>query len=92
MERNLRPLGRRLFVQPEPPEAQTKSGLHIPERSQESPTIGVIMATGPNCDPQCKVGAKVIFGKYVGATVHAQDQELRLIEDRDVLAVLEETK
>lgn len=94
---SLRPLHDRLIVKRSEPELKTASGIVIPDSAGEKPEQGEILAVGPGKRNDkgdfialaVKPGDKVLFGKYSGQTVKVDGQELLVIREEDVFAVLE---
>jgi chaperonin GroES len=95
---NLRPLEDRVIVTQAKAEEQTKSGLFIPDSAQEKPQRGTVVAVGPGKMNEAgkrvavdlKVGDTVIYGKYGGTDIKLDDQEYKILESRDVYAVVED--
>lgn len=93
----IRPLHDRLIVKRSEPELKTASGIVIPDSAGEKPEQGEILAVGPGkrndrgdfIALSVKPGDKVLFGKYTGQTVKYEGQEVLVIREDDVLAVLE---
>ncbi len=92
----LRPLGDKLVVKPLDKQQTTKSGIYIPETAKEKPQEGEVLAVGTGkwvndtLKPlEVKVGDKILFSKYGGDEVKIDDQELKIISESDVLAVVE---
>ena len=93
----LRPLQDRLIVKRSDPELKTASGIVIPDSAGEKPEQGEVLAVGPgkrsdNGDfiaPAVKPGQRVLFGKYSGQTVKLDGQEVLVIREDDVLAIIE---
>jgi chaperonin GroES len=89
---NLRPLHDRVIVKRLDQETKTASGLIIPEK----PDQGEILAVGNgkvqengNVRPlEVKVGDRVLFGKYSGQTVKVNGEELLVMREEDIMAVL----
>ncbi len=94
---NLKPLGDRVIVKPAEAEEQTKSGLYIPDTAKEKPQRGEVMAVGEGkrqddgtrVPVDVKVGDTVIFGKYGGTEVKIDGVEYKILEERDIIAVVE---
>ena len=94
----LRPLGDRVVVKPLPREEMTKSGIVLPDTVKEKPQEGEIIAAGPgrlNDDGEreqmdVKVGDKVLYAKYAGTEFKVDDEELLIISQKDILAVVED--
>lgn len=93
----LKPLGDRLVVRPTPREEMTKSGIVLPDTAKERPQEGTIMAAGPGrlLDDGSReamdvaVGQKILFQKYAGTEFKLDDEELLILSQKDVLAVIE---
>ena len=94
----LKPLGDRLVVKPTPREEMTKSGIVLPDTAKEKPQEGEILAIGPGAfDTEgkriamdVKVGQKVLYGKYSGTEFKLEDDELLIVSQKDILAVVGE--
>jgi chaperonin GroES len=96
---NLKPLGDRVIVKPAEAEEQTKSGLVIPDSAQEKPQRGEVIAVGEGrwdedgerrIPVDVKVGDTVIYGKYGGTDVKIEGVEYKILESRDIYAVVED--
>jgi chaperonin GroES len=94
----LQPLGDRVVVKPTPREEMTKSGIVLPDTAKEKPQEGMILAVGPGAfDTEgkriamdVKVGQKVLYGKYAGTEFKLDDDELLIVSQKDILAVVGE--
>ena len=94
----LRPLGDRVLVKPIERETQLPSGLVLPETAKDKPQIGEILAVGPGARTEdgkripldVQVGQKVAFPKYAGTELKLDGEEYLLIQERDLLAIVEE--
>ena len=93
----LRPLGDRVVIEPTPREEMTKSGLVLPDTAKEKPQEGTIIAAGPgkiNDDGKrepmdVKQGDKVLYAKYAGTEFKVEDQDLLILSQKDILAIVE---
>jgi chaperonin GroES len=93
----IRPLHDRIVVKRLEQETKTASGIVIPDQAAEKPDQGVVKAVGNGkvgddgkVRPlDVKVGDKVLFGKYSGQTVKVGDDELLVMREDDVMAVVE---
>lgn len=86
----LKPLGDRLVIRQVEAEETTKSGIVLPGQSKEKPQEAVVVARGEGVESELlKEGAKVIYSKYAGNTVKIDDEELIIVKEEDVLAVVE---
>jgi chaperonin GroES len=92
----LQPLGDRVVVKPMPREEMTKSGIVLPDTAKEKPQEGMILAIGPGAfdtdgkrmTMDVKVGQKVLYGKYAGTEFKLDDEELLIVSQKDILAVV----
>lgn len=96
MATKLTPLGDKLVVKPLERHEVTKSGIYIPETAKEKPQEGEVLAVGSGkyidgklMPLDVKVGDKVLFSKYGGDEIKIDDQELKIISESDVLAIIE---
>ncbi len=94
---NLRPLHDRVIVKRTEEERTTPGGIVIPDSAAEKPIKGEIIAAG-NGKLQdsgevrpldVKVGDKVLFGKYSGTEVKVDGDELLVMREDDIMAVIE---
>ncbi|EJC62725.1 co-chaperone GroES [Alcaligenes ammonioxydans] len=93
----LRPLNDRVIVKRLDNERTTASGIVIPESATEKPDQGEILAVGPGKKTEdgkvlaldLKVGDKVLFGKYSGQSVKIDGEELLVIREEEIFAVIE---
>ncbi|MDE2608905.1 MAG: co-chaperone GroES [Burkholderiales bacterium] len=93
---NLRPLHDRVIVKRLDNETKTASGIVIPEAAAEKPDQGEILAVGPGKKDDkgnlialdVKVGDRVLFGKYAGQSVKIDGQELLVMREEDLMAVV----
>lgn len=93
----LRPLQDRVIVKRVDNERTTASGIVIPESAAEKPDQGEVLAVGPGKKTEdgkviavdLKVGDKVLFGKYAGQSVKVDGEEVLVIREDEVLAVIE---
>ena len=94
----LRPLGDRVVIQPTPREEMTKSGIVLPDTAKEKPQEGKIIAAGPgriNDDGKREPmdvaeGQKVLYAKYAGTEFKIDGEELLIVSQKDILAVVED--
>ena len=92
----LRPLGDRVVIQPTPREEMTKSGIVLPDTAKEKPQEGTILAVGPGAFDNdgkrvamdVEVGQKVLYGKYAGTEFKLEDDELLIVSQKDILAIV----
>ena len=94
----LRPLGDRVVIQPTPREEMTKSGIVLPDTAKEKPQEGTILAVGPGgldnegkrTPMDVKEGQKVLYAKYAGTEFKVDGEELLIVSQKDILAVVED--
>jgi chaperonin GroES len=72
-----------------------RGGLYIPDTAKEKPQQGEILAIGPGrfekdkrVPMDVKVGDKVLYGKYSGTEVTVDGEQLLIVRETDVLAIL----
>jgi chaperonin GroES len=93
----LRPLHDRVIIKRLDNERKTASGIVIPDSAAEKPDQGEILAVGNGKVGDdgkvrplgVKVGDKVLFGKYSGQTVKVDGEELLVMREEDIMAVVE---
>jgi len=93
----LRPLHDRVVVKRLENETKTASGFVIPDNAAEKPDQGEVLAVGPGrldedgdrIKMDVKVGDRVLFGKYSGQTVKVDGEELLVMKEEDLFAVVE---
>jgi chaperonin GroES len=84
----VKPLGR---------EETTKSGIVLPDTAKEKPQRGTVIAAGEGrrdddgdrIPLDVNVGDQVLFAKYAGTEFKLDDEELLILSEKDILAVLE---
>ncbi len=94
----LQPLGDRVVVEREQSEERTTGGIVLPDTAKDRPSRGQVVSVGEGrlLDDgtrgplQVKVGDRVVFSSYAGETFKIGDQELLLMREDEILAVLEE--
>ncbi len=90
---NLRPLGDRVIVKPLPKEETTKSGIILPDTvNKESRQEGKLVAIGSGekiTKLLLSTGQKVVFSEYGGSEIKIEDQEYKILNHDDLLAVVE---
>ncbi len=92
----LRPLGDRVVIKPLEREEVTRSGIVLPDTAKDKPQQGEILAVGPGrvLDSGERItldlheGDRVIFAKYAGTEFKLEDDELLILSEKDVLAVM----
>jgi chaperonin GroES len=95
---NLRPLHDRVIVRREEEEKTSPGGIVIPDTAAEKPIRGEVTAIGKgklldNGEVRpldVKVGDHILFGKYSGTEVKVAGEELLVMREEDVMAVIED--
>jgi chaperonin GroES len=93
----IRPLHDRVIVKRVEEERTSPGGIVIPDTAAEKPVQGKVIAVGKGKileDGQVrpldvKVGDKILFGKYSGTEVKVDGEELVVMREEDVMAVIE---
>ena len=93
----IRPLNDRVIVKRLEEELKTASGIVLPDSAAEKPDQGTIVAAGNGKILEdgkvrpiaLKVGDRVLFGKYAGQTVKIDGEELLVMREEDIVAVVE---
>ncbi len=93
----LRPLGDRVVVRPLGREDTTKSGIVLPDTAKEKPQRGTVIAAGAGrrdddgdrIPLDVSVGDQVLFAKYAGTEFKLDEEDLLILGEKDILAVLE---
>ena len=94
----LKPLHDRIVVKVLDAETKTASGLIIPDNAAEKPTQGCVLAVGSGrraddgtmLTMSVTVGDPVLFGKFAGNPVKVDGEELTIMREEDVFAVVEQ--
>ncbi len=93
----IQPLFDNILVRPLEAEEKTASGILLPDSAKEKPQMGEIVAVGPGkVMPKgevekivVKVGQKVMYKKWGGNEIKVNGEELILVEQKDILAIVE---
>jgi len=88
---NIKPLGDRVLIKRLEAEEKTKSGIVLPGAAKEQPQMAEVLAVGPGTDEvkmEVKKGDQVIFSKYAGTEVKLDGEDLILVSQKDILAVV----
>ncbi|MDJ0881072.1 MAG: co-chaperone GroES [Gammaproteobacteria bacterium] len=94
---NIRPLHDRVVVRRMEEERTTAGGIVIPDSATEKPSTGEVVAVGNGKVNEAgdvramdvKVGDKIMFGKYSGTEVKVEGEELLIMREDDIMAVIE---
>jgi chaperonin GroES len=93
---NIKPLYDRVVIKRMEEEKMSAGGIVIPDSATEKPIKGEVIAVGGGKAldngsvraPQVKVGDKVLFGKYSGTEVKLDGNEILVVKEDDILAIL----
>ena len=98
-----RPTGYRILILPFAQKSVTKGGIHIAKQTIDkerlSTVVGHVVALGPDAFADtikfpegawCKKGDWVIFGRYAGARFQIEGGDMRLLNDDEILAVVDD--
>ena len=92
----LQSLADRVVVKPAGREETTKSGIVLPDTAKEKPQRGTVIAAGlgrrdedgDRIEMDVKVGDAVLFAKYAGTEFKLDDEELLILAEKDILAII----
>jgi len=92
----LQPLGDRVVIRRETAEEKTKGGLYLPDTAKDKPARGTVvnigdgklLDNGTRAPFQIREGDKVLFLSYAGEEFKIGDDELLLMRESDVLAII----
>ena len=89
------PLADRVVIRALEETEQMRGGLYIPDTAKEKPQQGEIVAVGPGrfekekrVPMDVKVGDRVLYGKYSGTEVTLEGEQLLILKESDILAVV----
>ena len=95
---NIRPLHDKILVRRDEAQGVTESGIYLPEGSKDKPKTGVVEAvgdgslntdTGERTPLTVQAGDRVIFSSYAGTEVKLNDDELLIMSEDEVLAIID---
>ncbi len=92
-----RPLHDRIVVRRVDAEEKTKGGIIIPDTAKEKPQEGEVIAVGPGARDESgklvpldlKAGDRILFGKWSGADIKLDGEDLLIMKESDVMGVIE---
>ena len=92
----LQPLSDRVVVKPQESEEKTASGIILPDTAKEKPQVGKVVAVGKGkmsdsgslIKMDIKVNDKVLYGKYSGTEISFEGDDLLIMRESDILAIL----
>ena len=97
---SFRPLHDRVLVRRVKEEEKSRGGIIIPDTAQEKPQEGEVVAVGPGgrdeegerIEMDVEVGDRVLFGKWSGAEVKIDAEDLLIMKESDIMGVISSTK
>ena len=92
----IKPLADRVVIKPAHAEERTKGGIIVPDTAKEKPVWGEVVAVGPgrvtedgkSIPMEVKNGDKVLYGKYSGTEVTLDSEELLIMRESDIFAIM----
>ncbi len=95
---NLKPLADRVVLAVLDDAEQTAGGIYLPDTAREKPQKGEVLAVGPGRitdsgqreEMSVKPGDRVLFAKYGGTDVKLTDREVKILSEKDILAIIED--
>lgn len=91
MSVNVTPIADRVVVEPAAAEEMTAGGLYIPDTAKEKPQRGKVVAVGAGKKDEpmtVKVGDHVLYGKYAGTEIQIDGQDLLIMRESDLFAIV----
>ena len=88
---HLKPLQDRVIIKPAPAEERTAGGIIIPDTAKEKPQRGTVVAAGPGKKDEpvtVKQGDTVLYGKYSGTELRVDGEDLLIVREADILAII----
>ncbi len=88
---SITPLHDRVIVRPAVAETKTAGGIIIPDTAKEKPQRGTIVAAGPGKKDEpitVKTGDVVLYSKYAGTEINLDGEELLIMRESDILAII----
>ena len=93
---SLKPLFDRVVMKDAEMEETTKGGLILTSTAKEKPQYAYVVAVGPGgvvdgkeIVMQVEVGQKVVYSKYAGTEIKIDGEELKIVRQSDILAIVE---
>ena len=92
----IRPLGEKVLIKRLEAEQKTKGGIVLPDAAKEKPQKGTVLAVGDGrlmkdgtrAGFQVKKGDAVLFASYAGTEIKVDGEELMLMDESDILAII----
>src|SRR5690242_4517999 len=92
----IKPLADRVVIRPAQREEVTASGVLLPDTVKEKPQRGTVLAVGPGrlndhgqrTPLEVSAGAQVLYAKYAGTEVKLDGDDLLIVSEKDILAIV----
>ena len=91
----VQPLGDRVLIKQLEAQEKTKGGIILPDTAKEKPQEAEVVAVGKGkvedgktIAPEVKVGDKILYGKYSGTEIKVDGEELIIVKEEDILAII----
>ena len=92
----IKPLSDRVIIKAQEADSKTASGIILPDTAKEKPQMGKVVSIGPGktndsgnyIKMTVKQGDKVLYGKYSGTEINFEGNELLIMRESDILAIL----
>ena len=91
----IQPLGDRVLIKPLEAEEKTKGGIILPDTAKEKQQEGEVKAVGKGriedgkiVALEVKVGDKVLYGKYSGTEIKIDGDDMLIVKEEDILAIV----
>ena len=94
----VRPLGDKILIKRADAKQKTDSGIFLPESAKDKPMTGIVEAvgtgainteTGERIPMTLKKGERIIFSSYAGSEIKLEDDELLIMAEDEILAVID---
>jgi chaperonin GroES len=97
---SFRPLHDRVLIRRLDEEEKTAAGIIIPDTAKEKPSQGEVIAVVPGARDEdgkrvpmdVQAGDRILFGKWSGAEVKVDGEDLLIMKESDIMGVIEKTK
>ena len=91
----VQPLSDRVLIKQLEAQEKTKGGIILPDTAKEKPQEAEVVAVGKGkvedgktIAPEVKVGDKILYGKYSGTEIKVDGEELIIVKEEDILAII----
>ena len=91
----VQPLGDRVLIKQLEAQEKTKGGIILPDTAKEKPQEAEVVAVGKGkvedgktIAPEVKAGDKILYGKYSGTEIKVDGEDLIIVKEEDILAII----